>query len=140
MKKLILFSIACLLSTFVIAQSKVNSLNSKSSAKQSIYNAISIGDVKVLKQYMSENVTIEIKGIEKVYAKNQATQVLQSFFDENKPNNFELKHGGRAAKMGSKFNIGMLRTNQGAYRVTYLMKDDATQEEIRKIKIVKVVQ
>lgn len=106
----------------------------------SIAKAIATGNMKVIKPRLATNVTIELKGVEKVYNKNQATQVLQNFFNENIPQSFELKHGGRAAKMGSKFNIGMLRTNNGAYRITYLMKDEVSENQIRKIKIVKVVK
>lgn len=132
MKLLLPILLALSLCTNVVAQGEA--LNA------SILKAFSEGDAKGLSNHFSENIAIELRGLEKVYAKNQATQVLQTFFNRTQPKSFELRHDGRSAKMGAKFNIGMLRTSQGAFRVTYLLKPDEKNITIRKIKIVKVVQ
>lgn len=106
-----------------------------------VNKALAAGDAKGLTSFLDNNVSIEINGNEKIYSDSQAENVMSLFFQRNKPKAFDVKHSSGPNKTGNNFNIGILRTENGAFRLTYLLKDgNQDNPKIRKIKLVKIVR
>lgn len=126
----------CILSFLLIGV-----LSAQSTYTSNINNALANGDAQKLQAFFSENVSIEINGNEKIYSRKQAESMVSSFFQKNKPKAFDVKHESEPNKTGNNFNIGILRTENGAFRLTYLLKDgNQDNPKIRKIKLVKIVR
>jgi hypothetical protein len=71
------------------------------------------GDIKVLSNYLNDNVSMSIDDEAKAQNKQQTENALQSLFSQNKGVVFSIVHEG-TSKEGKKFVIG----NYASYRVT----------------------
>ena len=80
--------------------------------------AIQSGNSRELAKMLDNNIEITILDEEASYSKAQAEMVLESFFDKNKPQSFQIIHKG-SSNEGSKYGIGKLVTVNGTYR-TYI--------------------
>ena len=106
-----------------------------------VNSALAKGNASELAPFLAKSVSVEINGNEKIYSQEQAENVLDLFFKRTKPKAFDVKHASGPNKTGNNFNIGILRTENGAYRLTYLLKDGPQgQPKIRKVKLVKIVR
>lgn len=106
-----------------------------------VNSALEKGNASELSPFLAKNVSVEINGNEKIYSQEQAENVLDLFFKRTKPKAFDVKHASGPNKTGNNFNIGILRTENGAYRLTYLLKDGPQgKPKIRKVKLVKIVR
>ena len=106
-----------------------------------VNSALAKGNASELSPFLAKNVSVEINGNEKIYSQEQAENVLDLFFKRTKPKAFDVKHASGPNKTGNNFNIGILRTENGAYRLTYLLKDGPQgKPKIRKVKLVKIVR
>jgi hypothetical protein len=107
----------------------------------SVNSALAKGNASELAPFLAKNVSVEINGNEKIYSQGQAENVLDLFFKRTKPKAFDVKHASGPNKTGNNFNIGILRTENGTYRLTYLLKDGPQgKPRIRKVKLVKIVR
>ena len=87
-----------------------------------IGTAIQKGDVKALSLYFNANIEIDILGTEAVYTKTQAIQVLNDFFNKNKPTAFTLIHKGDS-NGNAKFGIGNLSCGKDKFRTYIYIKE-----------------
>ncbi len=89
-------------------------------------NALSLG------QYFGSSVSLDILGTESMYSKDQAVQVLKSFFSKYQPKSFTIpyKSGGQQLK----YIVGNLATQSGdAMRVSIFIKQDGENIQIQKM-------
>ena len=99
-----------------------------------ISKALSSGDVAALSQYFGENVEISILDKEQMYPKAKATEVVRSFFNDNKPKAFNQVHQGTSRENSDQYCIGNMSATTGSYRVYIYLKmngNSATIQEIR---------
>jgi hypothetical protein len=98
-----------------------------------IENAVALGNAKLLSNYMSTSIEIEINGQEGIYSKSQAEQVLNKFFDKYPPRSFSLSHKGNSAA-GARFAVGDYVTGkEHTFRVTIFLKKIGEQYLIQEI-------
>ena len=72
-----------------------------------------------------------------VYSKAQAKQIVNNFFNSHtpEPQGFSILHQG--GKEGAKYVIGNLITNNGSFRVYFLLKKNNGKEYIHQLRIEK---
>ncbi len=87
---------------------------------EGITGSFSKGNSRELSRYFNDNIELVVLNNENVYSKSQAELIIRNFFSENKPIGFELLH--TVGPQASRFAIGNLKTENGDYRVSFLLK------------------
>ncbi len=95
--------------------------------------AFRVGSAEELARYFNSTIEMVILDKEDVYSKVQAQQIIDNFFIEYFPKNFEFIHQG--GKGESKFAIGKLETFNGTFRVTLLIKQSGDKSLIHQLRI-----
>lgn len=93
------------------------------------------GNSKVLSGYFNQNVELVVPGSDNVYSKAQAQQIVNNFFSSHTPESFTVIHHG--GKEGAKYVIGNLVTNNGNFRVYFLLKKSEEKDYIHQLRIEK---
>lgn len=96
--------------------------------------ALKKGDAVTLATHFMPQVELTLVGKDAQVEKAQAQQMLQSFFKENAPQAFTIKHQG-TSKLDDQFRIGELTTAKGVFRVTFFMKKNNNILQIKQLKI-----
>ncbi len=111
------------------------SVNSKTDGDipVNIFKSIETGDVEALSNYFSESIELILADKEGIYSKRQATQILKQFFNNNRPEKFNVLHQGGSEN--AKYAIGTLNTTQGKYRIHFLVKIENNKAQIHQIRI-----
>ena len=94
---------------------------------------ISKGDVNRLSAWFADNLEISIISSTNDSSRNQARQILKTFFDNYTPRSFEINH--MASRGNMKYALGVLNAGGEMFLVTIFMnyKDDSYQ--IQQLKI-----
>lgn len=103
-------------------------------ALKQMKTAISAGDYSGLSVLFSESVDLTIRDTDGIYSKTQAKGVLKSFFENDKPKSFEIKHQG-SSNDGTKYAIGLFVSIKGSYRVYALFKEKQENTKIVQLQI-----
>lgn len=98
-----------------------------------VTTALKTGNAKALATYFHSSIDLTILQKQNTYSKAQAEQVIQSFFDDHKPNAFKSNHSG-ASGDGSKYTIGTLETAKGTFRVYIYYKIIGGKELIQTLR------
>jgi len=99
-----------------------------------IFDAMKVGNATELAKFFNSSVELVILDKDDVYSKQQAEQILKSFFDKNKAKSFTLLHQG--GKEGAQYAIGNLETITGKmYRVYFLVKEEGGKPLIHQMRI-----
>lgn len=102
---------------------------------EEIILSLGSGNSKVLSDYFNQNVELVVLENDKVYSKAQAQQIVSNFFKNYIPESFNILHQG--GKEGSKYVIGNLITNNGNFRVYFLLKKNEGKDYIHQLRIEK---
>lgn len=104
---------------------------------EEIILSLQTGNSKVLSEYFNQNVELVVLENDNVYSKAQAKQIVSNFFNANtpEPQGFTILHQG--GKEGAKYLIGNLKTNNGSFRVYFLLKKNGSKEYIHQLRIEK---
>ncbi len=102
---------------------------------QEIITGFSQGKAELISKYFKESVELTIDNKENIYSSTQAGLILKDFFSKNAPQSFTILHEG--GKDDSKYSIGSLKTAQGSYRVTILLKLNGAKPYIHQLRIEK---
>ncbi len=96
--------------------------------KDKVMQHMKSGNSKELVALFIPNIDLTVKGSSDVYSKAQAEQILRKFFNDHQPIDMVIEHSG-VSKFGDQYFIGILRTRDGYFRVTFFLKkaDDALQ-------------
>lgn len=97
--------------------------------------SLKTGNASTLSNYFNQNIELVVLDKEDVYSKDQAKQIVSSFFSTNTAQRFAIIHQG--GKVGSRYAIGNLTTNNGVFRVYFLLKDDEGKAYIHQLRIEK---
>jgi len=100
-----------------------------------IAEALNNGDAEMLANFFNTNVELVILDKEDVYSKVQAELILRDFFEKFKPQKFEIIHEG--GKDGASYAIGKLETQNGTFRVYFLLKKMNGEPYIHQLRIEK---
>lgn len=107
---------------------------SQSVEKDGISQAIQKGDAHALATYFSASIDLTLLDNEDVYSDKQAEVIFNQFFSDNKPEKFELKHEGKS-KVEDFYYIGVLKTVNGDYRLTFFLKKETSAFKVKQIRI-----
>lgn len=93
------------------------------------------GNSKVLSEYFNPNIELVVLENDNVYSKAQAKQIVNNFFTSHIPESFNILHQG--GKEGAKYVIGNLKTNNGSFRIYFLLKKNGGKDYIHQLRIEK---
>jgi len=85
-----------------------------------IVSSIRSGNAAKLSKYFNQNVELLVLDFECSCSKSQAQQVVNDFFVKSPPTKFTIIHQG--GKGDSNYAIGSLETQNGKFRVYFLIK------------------
>ena len=120
---------------FFISGFLFSSLNSSAQIPDEIILSLQTGNAKVLSGYFNDNVELVVLDNDNVYSKAQAKQIVNNFFNSFTPESFNVIHQG--GKEGSKYVIGNLKTNNGNFRIYFLLKNSNGKDYIHQLRIEK---
>ena len=95
--------------------------------------AFKAGNAAELSKYMNATVELLLLDKEDFYKKNVAETILRDFFNEYKTKDFTIRHQG--AKNDAQYAIGNLKTDNGDFRVYFLLKKIDQELLIHQIRI-----
>jgi hypothetical protein len=114
MRKKLNYTILILFSILVLG------FSSSSQIPDEIINSLKTGNSTKLASYFNQNVELVVLENESVCSKSQAEQVINDFFSKYPPQKFTIIHQG--GKGDSNYAIGNLETQNGRFRVYFLIK------------------
>ncbi len=95
--------------------------NSLADITKNVTEAIRKGNSSELAAFFNSSIDLTVQGKEGTFSKAQAEQIVKEFFLKNTPKSFNIKHQGNSSD-GSNYVIGTLVTNNGNFRVYFLIK------------------
>lgn len=91
------------------------------------------GDADKLSAWFADNLEITIFAITNDSSRNQARQILKTFFSSYTPRSFDLTH--KAGRANMKYAIGTLNAGGEMFMVTIFVSYKDTSYRIQQIKI-----
>lgn len=98
-----------------------------------IFDSMKVGNASELAKHFNSSVELVILDKEEIYSRQQAEQILQRFFNQNKVTGFNVLHQG--GRDGAKYAIGNLETQSKSFRVYFLVKDSGGRPLIHQMRI-----
>jgi len=99
-----------------------------------IATAIRSGNPKNISKYFIENIDLKVIAQEDVYSKQQAEMILKDFFTKHPVKSFTVAHKSEP-KGGSQYVIGTLETENGKFRIYFLIKTTGSNSLIQQFRI-----
>lgn len=99
-----------------------------------IATAIRSGNPKNISKYFIENIDLKVIDKEDVYSKQQSEMILKDFFGKHPVKTYTIAHKSEP-KGGSQFVIGTLETDNGKFRVYFLIKTTGSNTLIQQFRI-----
>lgn len=96
--------------------------------------AIRSGNPKNISKYFIENIDLKVIAQEDVYSKQQAEMILKDFFTKHPVKSFTVAHKSEP-KGGSQYVIGTLETENGKFRIYFLIKTTGSDTLIQQFRI-----
>ena len=94
---------------------------------------LSAGDSESLSAWFSDNLEISIMSSTNDSSRNQAKQILKTFFSSHTPRSFEINHTASASN--SKYALGYLNAGGELFEVTIFVSKDKDHYKIQQLKI-----
>ena len=94
---------------------------------------ISHGNAENLSAWFADNLEITVLSRSSNASKNQAKQILKSFFDDHTPRSFEITH--TAGKDNMKYALGTLIAGGERFAITIFVNYDSDSYKIQQLKI-----
>jgi len=107
-------------SILILASMMVLGFSSSAQIPDEIISSLKTGNSTKLAKYFNQNVELVVLENESVCSKSQAQQVINDFFSKYPPLKFTIIHQG--GKGDSYYAIGSLETQNGKFRVYFLIK------------------
>jgi len=104
------------------------------SAFKQMQTAINTGNYSNLSVLFSDTVDLTVRDTDGIFSKAQAKGVLKSFFENDKPKSFQIKHQG-SSNNGTVYAIGLYVSSKASYRVYALFKDMQGSAKIVQLQI-----
>ncbi|MBP3270385.1 MAG: DUF4783 domain-containing protein [Bacteroidales bacterium] len=94
---------------------------------------LSNGDSESLSAWFSDNLEISIMSSTSDSSRNQAKQILKTFFSSHTPRSFEINH--TASRTNSKYALGYLNAGGELFEVTIFVSKSKDRYLIQQLKI-----
>ena len=128
--KLVIAFVAMLLCAIVFAQDK----------GYDVFNPISKyiaqGDADKLSAWFSDNLEVTIFAMSNDASRNQARQIMKSFFKSYTPRAFEISH--KAGRPNMKYALGLLNAGGEMFQVTIFVGIKEAEYKIQQMKIERI--
>ena len=95
-----------------------------------------MGDAESLSAWFSDNLEVTIFSKTNDSSRNQARQILKSFFRSYTPRSFEITH--KAGRANMKYALGTLSAGGEMFVVTIFVSFKNTEYKIQQIKIERI--
>ncbi|HMC98183.1 MAG TPA: DUF4783 domain-containing protein [Flavobacteriales bacterium] len=109
-------------------------LQAQDVVKDQVVLAMKTGNSKDLATHFIANIDLTVKETADVYSKAQAEQILRKFFNDHPPVDLVIEHSG-VSKFGDKYFIGILRTRDAYFRVTFFLKKTDADFQVKQLRI-----
>ncbi len=109
-------------------------LKAQEAEKDKVVFAMKTGNSRDLAALFIPNIDLTVKENADVYSKAQAEQILRKFFNDHPPVDMVIEHSG-VSKFGDKYFIGILRTKNGYFRVTFFLKKMESDFQVKQLRI-----
>jgi hypothetical protein len=96
---------------------------------------IGAGDAERLSAWFDDNLEIAILSNTGDYSRNQAKQIIKSFFDSYSPRGFDITHTAGRANM--KYALGRLNAGGEMFEITIFVTLKGNEYKIQQLKIVR---
>ena len=96
---------------------------------------IGTGDAERLSAWFDDNLEIAILSNTGDYSRNQAKQIIKSFFDSYSPRGFDITHTAGRANM--KYALGRLNAGGEMFEITIFVTLKGNEHKIQQLKIVR---
>ncbi len=107
---------------------------SKSDSFDEIAGAMKLGQVGGLTQFFSSSVELTLLDNEGIYSKQQAEQMLRTFFNQHPPKSVSIQHKGSSGQ-GAKYAIIIYEASNGKFRSYIFMKDNGKGMQVNEFKL-----
>jgi hypothetical protein len=88
---------------------------------EGIVHAFKTGDARELSTFFHNSVEIQILTETQIISKNQATRIMQDFFNNNPPISFDVNY--EDFKPDTKYGLGTMRTTKDSFNINiYFME------------------
>ena len=131
MTRLLINSFAALIAMFSCAGA--NAQDSGYDVFNPIAKYLSSGDAEKLSAWFSDNLEVTIFSDSNDSSRNQALQIMKSFFRSYTPRSFEITH--KAGRSNMKYALGTLNAGGEMFLVTIFVGYDKTSYKIQHLKI-----
>lgn len=84
------------------------------------------GDAEGIAQYMNTNVELMFKNTNNIFTRQQTQTILSDFFKKNPVIDFNISNQGE--RDGKQFALGLLKTQNGIFRIYFLAKNGLIQQ------------
>ena len=91
------------------------------------------GDAESLSAWFADNLEVSIMSSTNDSSRNQAKQILKSFFASHTPRSFEINH--TASRSNSKYALGYLNAGGELFEVTIFVSQGKDRYKIQQLKI-----
>jgi hypothetical protein len=105
---------------FILFSILAFSFSASAQIPDDIISSLKTGNASMLAKFFNQNVELVVLDNESVCSKSQAEQVISDFFSKYQPKKFTIIHEG--GKGDSNYAIGNLETQNGKFRVYFLIK------------------
>ncbi len=131
-------SIVCVLAgaLAMISASKASAQDAGYDVFNPIAKYLALGDAERLSAWFSDNLEVTIFSDSNDSSRNQARQIVKSFFKSYTPRSFEITH--RAGRSNMKYALGNLNAGGEMFLVTIFVGYDNTSYKIQHLKIEKI--
>lgn len=119
---------------FLAAILMVLGLRAQDPTRDKVVLAMKTGNAKELAEQFIPNIDLTVKETSEVYSKAQAEQIIRKFFNDHPPVDMVIEHSG-VSKFGDKYYIGILRTRNGYFRVTFFLKKNGDLMQVKQLRI-----
>ena len=131
MSRLVINSFAALIAMFSCAGAHAQ--DSGYDVFNPISKYLSIGDAEKLSAWFSDNLEVTIFSDTNDSSRNQALQIMKSFFRSYTPRSFEITH--KAGRSNMKYALGTLNAGGEMFLVTIFVGYDEASYKIQHLKI-----
>ena len=98
----------------------ISALISSAQISDDIITCFKTGNSAKLSSFFNDNIELVVLENENVLSKSHAQQIVNEFFKKNTPQKFSIIHKG--GKGDSNYAIGTLETQNGKFRIYFLLK------------------
>ena len=109
-------------------------LHAQDVTRDKVVQAMRTGNATELAAQFIPNIDLTVKETSEVYSRSQAEQIIRKFFNDHPPVDLVIEHSG-VSKFGDKYFIGILRTRNGYFRVTFFLKKSGELMQVKQLRI-----